>query len=145
MEIVDTLDIDGTQWKVQDTEARNKIAVIEDFLTAKKMPDINIKLNNGYNAREKFIGYVQKYGKLYMGLLYINNLSGNGIGTNTETYIGNVDISLNNRADAVGIEYISSKPVHVSISKTGNVHMQESAGITNGNNCIRIPITWIEA
>ena len=145
MEVVNTLDIDGTQWEIQDAEARNKLAVIEDFLTAKEMPSINIKFNNGYHAKESLINFVQKYGKLYMGLLYIDNLSGNGIGTNDETYFGNVDISLNTRVDAVGIEYLSSKPVRVSIDKNGSVHMQESAGITNGDNRIRIPITWIEA
>ena len=29
MEIVNTLDIDGTQWEIQDVEARNKIATLE--------------------------------------------------------------------------------------------------------------------
>lgn len=145
MEVVDTLDIDGTQWEIQDAEARNKIAVIEDFLTAKEMPNISITLNNGYSVSTKSIDYVQKYGKLYMGLLFINDLEGTYIGTNDIAAFGKVNISLNQRVDAIGIEYLNSKPVRISIEKNGDINMQESAGITPGKNCIRVPITWIEA
>ena len=144
MEVVNTLDIDGTQWELQDVKARSDIEAIKQLMTPKVIPNIGITLNNGYSATEKYIAYVQKYGKLYMGLLFIDNLSGDMIGTNNEVFFGKVNVSLNTRADAIGIEYFSSKPVRVSIDKSGNVHMQESAGITNGNNRIRIPITWIE-
>ena len=145
MEVVHTLDIDGFQWEMQDVVARNDIAAIKQLMTAKVMPNIQITLNNGYQANDSYIFYVQKYGKLYMGLIFINDLSGNHIGTNSEAFFGKVNISLNTRVDAVGIEYLSSKPIRASIDENGNIHMQESAGVTNGQNCIRIPITWIEA
>lgn len=145
MEIANILDIDGTQWEIQDAEARNKITVIEDFLTAKEMPDISITLNNGYSVSTKSINYVQKYGKLYTGLLFIDDLEGNYIGTNNIAAFGKVNISLNQRVDAIGIEYLNSKPVRLSIEKNGDINMQESAGITPGKNRIRIPITWLEA
>ena len=145
MEIANILDIDGTQWEIQDAEARNKITVIEDFLTAKEMPDISITLNNGYSVSTKSINYVQKYGKLYTGLLFIDDLEGNYIGTNNIAAFGKVNISLNQRVDAIGIEYLNSKPVRISIEKNGDINMQESAGITPGKNRIRIPITWLEA
>ena len=35
MEVVNTLDIDGTQWEIQDAEARNKIAELENTLQTK--------------------------------------------------------------------------------------------------------------
>ena len=145
MEIANILDIDGTQWEIQDAEARNKITVIEDFLTAKEMPDISITLNNGYSVSTKLIRHVQKYGKLYTGLLFIDDLEGNYIGTNNIAAFGKVNISLNQRVDAIGIEYLNSKPVRLSIEKNGDINMQESAGITPGKNRIRIPITWLEA
>ena len=47
MEIVNTLDIDGSQWELQDVEARNKIAVLEEsfnFLTDYKK---DIEINTG--------------------------------------------------------------------------------------------------
>ena len=33
MEVVNTLDIDGTQWEIQDAEARNKITTIEENIS----------------------------------------------------------------------------------------------------------------
>lgn len=145
MEIVNTLDIDGSQWELQDVEARNKIATIEDVLTPKEMPNIGITLNDGYSATEKDIRSVQRYGKLYIGLLYIDNLSGKNIGTNETVNFGKVNISTNTNVYTVGIEYLSSSPVRAAISKTGFLSLQESAGVTSGNNHLRIPITWIEA
>ena len=145
MEVVNTLDIDGSQWELQDVEARNKIATIEDFLTSKEMPNIEITLNNGYSAERKKIEYVQKYGKLYMGLLYIDNLAGKNIGTNKTADFGKVNISLNKIVFAVGIEYLSSFPVRAAINNTGDISFYESKGVTSGNNHLRIPITWLEA
>lgn len=145
MEVVNTLDIDGSQWEIQDVEARNKITTIEDFLTTKVMPNITITLNNGYSASKKEISYVQKYGKIYIGLLFIDNLAGKDIGTNNVAYFGKVNISLNKSVFAVGIDYLSSFPVRVSITENGTLSFMESKGVTSGNNHLRIPITWIEA
>lgn len=145
MEIVNTLDIDGTQWELQDVEARNKIATIEDFLTPETLPDITITLKDGYSAKTKVISGVQKYGKLHMGLLFIDNLSGSNIGSNQIAEFGKVNISLNASVHAVGIEYLSSSPVRVVFTETGTLSFYESQGTTSGNNRLRIPITWIEA
>lgn len=145
MEVVDTLDIDGNQWEIRDKQARNDIAVIKQLMTPTEMPGIEITLNNGYSAAVKEIRYVQKYGKLYMGLLFIDNLSGKNIGTNDVADFGKANISLITGTYAMGIEYLSSMPIRSSITKTGLFALQESAGITSGNNRIRVPITWIEA
>ena len=58
MEIVDTLDIDGNQWKLRDTEARNKIATLEEKTTikiTKKIEKERIKMNLVEINGEKFI------------------------------------------------------------------------------------------
>lgn len=145
MEVANILDIDGTQWEMQDLTARNDIAIIKDFLTVKNLPNIEIKINIGYSASTNHIEYIQRYGKLYSGLLFIDNLSGKNIGTNEVADFGKINISLNRRIDAVGIEYLSSKPIRLSIGKNGTLNMQESAGVTSGNNRIRIPLIWFEA
>lgn len=139
------IDIGGTQWNVKDREARNDIATIKQLITPEVLPNIEITLNSGYNGYRSSIINIQKYGKLYMGLIFINDLAGEKIGTNDEVDFAIANISLNNRVDAIGIEFFSSKPVRVSIHKNGAIHMQESAGVTSGNNSLRIPITWIEA
>ena len=145
MENVNILDIDGTQWNIQDSEARNDIETIKQLMTPKVMPNIEITLNNGYSATEKLISHIQKYGKLCMGLLFIDNLSGKNIGTNEVANFGKVNMSLNESVYSMGIEYFSSMPVRSSIGKTGNLALQESKGVTDGNNRVRIPIIWIEA
>lgn len=145
MEVANILDIDGSQWELQDVEARNKITTIEDFLTPKVIPDIEVTLNNGYSATKPRIMCVQKYGKLYMGLLSIDNLAGKNIGTNDISDFGKVNISSNENVYAVGIEYLSSSPVRVLLNKTGGLEVYESKGVTSGSNRLRVPITWIEA
>ena len=44
----------------------------------------------------------------------------------------------------MGIEYLSSNPVRIYIGKNGDLTLQESAGVTDGNNRLRIPVIWIE-
>lgn len=138
------IDIGGTQWNVKDKQARNDIEAIKQLMTVEELPIIEITLNNGYSATEKYISHVQKYGKLCMGLIFIDNLSGENIGTNEVANFGKVNISLAVGTYAMGIEYFSSMPIRSSIGKTGNLALQESKGVTNGNNRLRIPIIWIE-
>lgn len=144
MEVVNTLDIDGTQWNIQDSEARNDIATIKQSMTVETMPKIEITLNNGYTAAIKEISSVQRYGKLYMGLIFIDDLSGENVGTNDVATFGKVNISLNIGVFAIGLEYFSSSPVRVFLGKNGDLSLQESAGVTSGNNRLRIPVIWIE-
>ena len=58
MEVVNTLDIDGTQWEIRDGEARKKIATIEEKTTikiTKKIDEATIKMNLVEINGEKFI------------------------------------------------------------------------------------------
>ena len=58
MEVVNTLDIDGTQWELRDEEARNRIANLEIKTTVKitkKIDEEKIKMNLIEINGEKFI------------------------------------------------------------------------------------------
>ena len=58
MEVVNILDIDGTQWEIQDVVARNKIATIEEKTTikiTKKVDEATVKMNLVEINGEKFI------------------------------------------------------------------------------------------
>ena len=58
MEVANILDIDGSQWEIQDVEARNKIATIEKKTTikiTKKVDEVAIKMNLVEINGEKFI------------------------------------------------------------------------------------------
>ena len=53
MEVVNKLDIDGTQWEIQDLEARNKIAHLEK--------EVNINIPEKITISEKRIDDVYRY------------------------------------------------------------------------------------
>lgn len=139
------IDIGGTQWNVKDSQARNDIEAIKQLFTVKTIEKIDLTLNNGYSAVTPEIRDIQKYGKLYMGLLFIDNLSGESIGTNDIANISRINMSLQQTTYAIGIEYFSSKPVRVAIDRTGIITFLETAGVTDGNNRLRIPLIWIES
>ena len=140
---VSIIDIGGTQWNVKDKEARNDIETIKQLLTVEPLPGINITLNNGYSASISQIWDIQKYGKLYMGLISINDLRGNNIGTNETAVFGKINVSMKANTYAMGIDFSTSVPIRISINKIGQLSIMESIGVRNGNNRLRIPIIWI--
>lgn len=59
MEVVNTLDIDGTQWKIRDEEARNEIATLKN-----KLSEIINTVFDGtatFNAHMKYLGEDNNY------------------------------------------------------------------------------------
>ena len=142
---VKIVDIDNEQWNMKDQEARNRIATLEESLTVKDIGEIAITLKEGYTATEANILSISKYGKLNIGGLSITNLAGNNIGTTISTPIGNINRNIGNSVSAVFIEYISQKPVRVSIQKNGVVVISESGGITSGSNAIRGQVIWLDS
>ena len=144
MEIVNTLDIDGTQWELQDVEARNDIATIKQSLEIKSISDIPIILEAGYTATGASIVDIQKYGRLCRGLLYINNISAQYIGTTTTVLIGKIERNVLGSNYALGLEYLTGKIARVLLAEGGYLYITESLGINNGDNRIRIPIIWFE-
>ena len=82
MEVVNTLDIDGTQWEIQDTEARNKIATIEEKTTikiTKKVDKVTLKMNLVEINSEKFI-------QLHLGGHYWSGIIGETIANFTNDF-----------------------------------------------------------
>ena len=141
---VKIVDIDNVQWNMKDQEARNKVAALEESLSIKDVNEIAITLKEGYKATEAAILSISKYGKLNIGVLAITNLTGNNIGTTITTPIGSINRNIRNNVSAVFIEYISQKPVRISIQKDGTVIMSESGGITQDSNAIRGQLIWLD-
>ena len=79
MEVVNTLDIDGTQWELQDVEARNNILNLQN-----KNEEITAKINNIEETRFKNLSGINtnmaaspkwvKISGLYSGYYYNNNV-----------------------------------------------------------------------
>ena len=144
MEVVNTLDIDGSQWELQDVEARNRIAEMEQLLKTENVNDIQIVLNSGNSASEARITSIQKFGKIYIGLIIIENLTADNIGTLNRVNVGTVNTNVLNNVYSIGFDYHSGKNVRIRISPEKIFSIEESSGVSNGNNGIRASITWIE-
>lgn len=142
---VKIVDIDNEQWNMKDQEARNRIAEIEQLLKTETVNDIPINLNSGNSANEARITSIQKYGKIYIGLLIIENLNANNIGTLNRVNVGTVNINVLNNTYSLGFDYHSGKTVRIRIAPEKTFSIEESDGVANGKNGIRAQITWIEA
>ena len=138
------VNIKGVQWDLKDEVARNDIAIIKQSLEIESINNIPITLENGYTATVADIQGIQKYGRLYKGLLYIDNISGQNIGTTASIMIGKIDRNVLGGNYALGLEYLTGKIARILIADNSYVYIAESLGINNGNNRIRAPITWFE-
>ena len=144
MEVVNTLDIDGTQWELQDVEARNRIAGVEQLLKVEAVGDIPIILNSGNSANQASVKSIQRFGKIHLGLIYIDRLVAKNIGTLYRVDIGTVNINVLQDTYSLGYDNQSGKTVRIRIGKNKNIYFEESLGVSSGNNGIFSPITWIE-
>lgn len=142
---VKIVDIDGSQWNIKDQVARNKITEIEQLLKTETVNDILINLNSGNSASMAKITSIQKFGKMYVGLIILDNINASNVGTIYRVNVGTVDINVLNSTYSLGFDYKSGKTVRFRINPDKNITIEESSGVLNGNNGLRAPITWIEA
>ena len=141
---VTKIDIDGIQWDIKDQVARNKVAEIEQLLKTENIDNIPIVLNSGNSASEARIASVQKFGKVCVGLIVIEDLNASNIGTINRVNVGTVNINVLNSTYSLGFDYKSGKIVRIRINPDKSITIEESSGVSNNNNGIRAPITWIE-
>ena len=134
MEIVNTLDIDGTQWELQDVEARNRIASLEQSLIAQDLENIRITMNSGYTAASAFIRNHYKVGKIHFAVVEINNVSGQNIGTSGSARIGTINIKPKNETSFLLNDFNNNKILRCYIEKDGTIAIGESSGVVQGNN-----------
>lgn len=145
MEIVNTLDIDGTQWKVQDVEARNKIATLENNDIAQDLEDIEIKMNNTYTSDKASISQHYKVGKIHFMNIELRNINGPNIGTGFTADIGSINIYSKNETSFLLFDTINVKTLRCYISKDGKISIGESNGVERGNNVCRGELIFAEA
>ena len=138
------IDIDGIQWDIKDQVARDKITEIEQLLKTEVINNIPINLNSGNSADEARITSIQKFGKMYMGLIVIENINASNVGTLNRVNVGTININVLNSTYTLGFDYKSGKTVRIRINPDKSITFEESSGVSNGNNGIRAPITWIE-
>ena len=144
MQDVKIVDIDNVQWNIKDQEARNNINILKEQLTPKKINDISITLNEGYSATIALILNIIQFGRMRIGNIFINNISGNNIGTTEQAKIGTVSFKPFDLIHDICLEYKTGKVARIGIEKNGDISFLESLGVPNGDNSIRGQIVWIE-
>ena len=143
MEIVNTLDIDGTQWNLRDEEARNKIATIEKKTTikiTKKVDEATIKMNLVEINDEKFI-------QLHISGYYHSGIIGETIAnfTNdfnlTEIVRGIVDLDFSDRTGrcSAGIDINMNGTIAVYPQFIDKLEGSYKTGYLYGDAFIKIP------
>lgn len=138
------VDIKGVQWELKDEVARSEIATMKQLLEIETISDVPIILKNGYTATMASIQNIQKYGRLYKGLLYIDNLNGSVVGTTSSGYIGDINRNVLGGNFALGLEYLTGSVIRILIANGGIIQLTESLGVNKGSNRIRTPIIWFE-
>lgn len=144
MEKVSIIDIQGVQWAIKDQEATDNINAIKDQLTPKKINGISIEINQGYSATIALILNIIQFGRMRIGNIFIDNISGNNIGTTNEAKFGIVHFKPFDIINAICFDYETGKVARLGIQKNGDISFLESLGVPNGNNKIRGQIVWIE-
>lgn len=134
MEVVDTLDIDGTQWEIKDEVARNEIAELKNTLVVQDLEEIDINLNSGYTALTSRLDYHYKVGKIHFARVEIRNISGQNIGTTVSADIGLINIKPKKITTFLLYDYQNSAILRCSIQEDGRISIGESKGVVQGNN-----------
>ena len=134
MEIVNTLDIDGTQWGIQDAEARSKIATLESDAIVKDLEDIEINMKSGYTAKQARMFNHYKIGKIHFMSVAIENIDGNYIGTYATVLIGSINIHPKKQTYFILHDYLNNAALRCQINTDGAIEIGESVGVVKGNN-----------
>lgn len=145
MEVVNTLDIDGTQWEMQDVVARNRIAELEKSLIPQSLDDINIPMNEGYSSILAVLRSHYKIGKIHFAIVQIDNIAGKDIGTNVTANIGRINIKPVKTTSFLLNDYRNNIVIRSSIANDGTITMDESVGLVQGDNVCLGELIFAEA
>lgn len=145
MEVVNTLDIDGTQWEMQDVNARNRIAVIEDFLTVKDLPNPTFIRNPDYSYTSLKFQNHYSFGKIHFIYIRLQNISGGSIGTIDSARIGLLKIKPAKETSFMMFDYVSGRTMRCYFEKEGYFTIGESNGVSSGNNVCFGELIFAEA
>ena len=145
MEVVNTLDIDGTQWEIQDVVARNKIATIEDFITTKVLPspEITKKPDSNWKSFQLYNHY--SFGKIHFIYVRLQNVSNGNIGSTASARIANINIKPVMETSFMLFDYVNGKTMRCYLEGSGDFVIGESNGVSSGNNVCFGEIIFAEA
>ena len=141
---VKIIDIDGEQWNIKDQDARTKIAVLEDSLSTKDLPDAQITMKDGYTCKSIRITSHYKAGKIHFAYLRIEDLSGNNVGSVASIDVASTNLIPKRYITFLARDYRAPATVTCSLEQDGTIGLGASTGIKNGDNVILAEIIFAE-
>ena len=145
MEVVNTLEIDGIQWNIQDSGARNKIAVIEDLLTTKVLENPTITKNPETNWKGFVIENHYSFGKIHFIYIRLGNVSNDYIGTIRSVNVCKFNIMPIRDTSFMLFDYINGRTMRCLFQTDGQFVIGESNGVVSGNNMCFGELIFAEA
>lgn len=139
------IDIGGTQWNVKDKEARDKIAIIEDFLTVKDLPGPTINRNPSYSWTSLQLYNHYSLGKIHFIYIRLEDVRGSGIGSTNSARIGLLSIKPKKETSFMLFDYINGRVMRCYLDKEGYFTIGESNGVSSGNNVCFGELIFAEA
>ena len=141
---VKIIDIDSEQWNIKDQDARDRIAVLEDSLSTKSLPDAQITMKDGYTCESIRINDCYKVGKINFAVMRIKDLSGGGVGETKTIQVASTNLIPMKKTVFIARDYITPATIRCSLDPDGSISIGESNGIKNGNNVIFGEIIFAE-
>lgn len=134
MEIVNTLDIDGTQWEITDAQARQDIAELKlnneySFENGKE-----IILSQGYEADYSQMTNINRQGLLLTAFIRIINLRGEGMSSDNLISFATLPMRFIHSSPVTIFDIISGKAFYANYSFDGTLSIFNSRAIEQGNN-----------
>lgn len=131
---VHIVDIDGEQWDMKDLPLTQRVAALEEAITVKDLPDVEINMQSGYTATEKRAFEHYKVGKIHFINIQFDNLAGNYIGTSLTANIAKIDLYPKKGTSFILNDYKSPAVLRCQLRPNGIIAVSESVGVTSGNN-----------
>lgn len=145
MEIVNTLDIDGTQWEITDNQARQDIINLKSSTERSFIGTISLNLKPGFTATSANISYFHKFGKLYFGSFSIVNLNGDGMGTEAVIDFAEIPITLWHSVQFTLTDVNKNYSVLGTIDTKRNVKIYSTNRLEKGINSFTGFVMFFEA
>ena len=139
------IDIGGVQWNIKDKEARDKITVIEDFLTTKLLPNPTFIRNPNYSWTSFQLYNHYSFGKIHFIYIRLQNVKGDNIGSTNSARLGLLSIKPVKETSFLLFDYVNGRALRCYLDVDGYFTIGESNGVSSGNNVCFGELIFAEA
>lgn len=131
---VHIVDIDGERWDIKDLSLTERVAVLEDAISVKMLPNVPINMASGYSTKVRSASNHYSVGKIHFISISFNGLQGNNIGTYNLAAIGQIDLRPAKQTDFFLFDYTNRVMMRCYLRIDGFIVISKSYGVKQGDN-----------